>query len=90
MAKPKKRQEEATASVPWVIVVAKAFPTPGVGMPLAQLYARIEGHPRTKVNPHWKDKVRQVLQRYPCFERVEKGVWALKPGSPNGAPKSRR
>lgn len=89
MTKPKKWQGDEPASYPWVVVVATAL-RKGVGIPLSELYAKIERHPRTKVNPHWKDKVRQVLQRYPCFEHVEKGVWALKPGAMNEVLKSRR
>lgn len=41
---------------------------------LADLYRAFAGHPKTAGNPHWRDKLRQVLQRG-SFERVEKGVW---------------
>lgn len=41
---------------------------------LADLYRAFAGHPKTSGNPHWRDKLRQVLQRG-AFERVEKGVW---------------
>jgi hypothetical protein len=91
MAKPKKKQQGETAALEkWVIVVAEAFEKPGVGVPLAQLYARLDGHPRTTVNLHWRDKVRQVLQRYACFEHVEKGVWALKPDFWKHGPRPKR
>ena len=29
---------------------------------LNEIYAALEGHKKTQTNPHWKDKIRQVLQ----------------------------
>ena len=69
----------------WENVIAKAMKDPGVALPLGEIYARVEGHPRTKLNPHWRDKVRQVLQRSPFFEHVRKGVWMLKRPAPQAA-----
>ncbi len=45
---------------------------------LPQLYEKIESHRKAQSNPHWKEKVRQVLQSYPrYFSRIDRGVWAL-------------
>ena len=90
MAKPKKRQEQNVTPIPWGLLVMDAFPKSRVGVPLSQIYARVGEHPRTKTNQHWKAKVRQVLQRWPFFVRVKKGVWVLDPGTPEDAPESKR
>lgn len=44
---------------------------------LTEIYKQIEGHEKCKFNPHWKDKVRQVLQSYSIFQSTERGVWTL-------------
>ncbi len=78
MTKPNQQGTEGTAPLEkWEIVVARAMTIPGVALPLAEIYAKIDGHARTKINPHWRDKVRQVLQRSALFQRVDKGVWML-------------
>lgn len=41
---------------------------------LAELYRAFARHPKTAANRHWRDKLRQVLQRG-TFERVDKGLW---------------
>lgn len=41
---------------------------------LAELYRAFADHPKTAANRHWRDKLRQVLQRGE-FERVDKGLW---------------
>ncbi|MDB4954445.1 MAG: hypothetical protein JWO36_2014 [Myxococcales bacterium] len=82
MAKTKKQERKGkkTDVVPtWESVVAAAFPNPNEETSLTLLYARVDGHPRTKVNPHWKAKIRQVLQKSPLFESKSKGVWMYVP-----------
>lgn len=82
MAKPKKRKSKSKKieAVPtWETIVAEAFPNPNEETSLTRLYARLDGHPRTKVNPHWKAKIRQVLQRSELFEPVGRGVWVYFP-----------
>lgn len=69
----------------WEDVVAKAMKEPGAALPLGEIYARVDGHERTKANPHWRAKIRQVLQRSPLFKHVEKGVWMLKRPAPKTA-----
>jgi hypothetical protein len=41
---------------------------------LADLYRAFAEHPKSRKNQHWRDKLRQVLQRGQ-FERVDKGLW---------------
>jgi hypothetical protein len=41
---------------------------------LGDLYRAFADHPKTRANQHWRDKLRQVLQRGQ-FERVDKGLW---------------
>lgn len=44
---------------------------------LSQIYSEIDGHKKCMSNPHWKEKVRQVLQSYDIFTSNERGYWAL-------------
>ena len=41
---------------------------------LADLYRDFANHPKAKANPHYRDKLRQQLQRGP-FENVGRGLW---------------
>lgn len=43
---------------------------------LESLYSQMEGRPKTKNNPHWKEKIRQVVQNTKYFTRLESGVYA--------------
>lgn len=63
-------------SATWRDVVAAALEDEGA-MTLTEIYKKIEGHKKCKKNPHWKDKVRQVLQSFDIFESQEKGVWKV-------------
>lgn len=46
---------------------------------LADIYTKIEGNKKAKKNPHWKEKVRQVLGQHPSlFHQQTRGVWAAK------------
>lgn len=44
---------------------------------LEDIYRMMDGHKKTKQNPHWQAKVRQTLQMHPCFHSDARGVWAL-------------
>ena len=41
---------------------------------LGDLYRAFVDHPKTRANQHWREKLRQALQKG-AFERVDKGVW---------------
>ena len=43
---------------------------------LSEIYQMIDGHEKAKKNPHWKEKIRQVLQMNPCFRNEALGVWS--------------
>ena len=47
---------------------------------LPEIYERIaNGAPeKLRANPHWKDKIRQVLNQHPqIFHAPQRGEWAL-------------
>lgn len=58
--------------------MAELFSGGGTGYDVCQdIYAEIEGHKKCNLNPHWKDKVRQVLQTYNIFQSPERGFWKM-------------
>lgn len=66
-----------TLSATWRNVIAAVLEDAHREMSLQELYSKIDGHKKCHSNPHWKDKVRQVLQMYPEFENVGIGVWKV-------------
>lgn len=60
----------------WRDVVAAVMEDCGP-LPLDKIYEKIAGHSKAQSNPHWKDKIRQVLQMYDKFKRVDRGVWVI-------------
>lgn len=68
-----------SSSATWRDVVSAAFQRAGhlSSLTLEEIYAEIDGHKKCLANPHWRDKVRQVLQQYQCFVPVKRGVWAM-------------
>lgn len=66
----------AEETVPaWREVVTAAVRELGGTATLADLYARIDGHPKTRANPHWRDKIRQVARAH-C-QRIAAATYAL-------------
>ena len=63
-------------STTWRDVVAAVLEDNG-DLSLSQIYEKIDGHKKCRSNPHWKEKVRQVLQKYADFKPVSRGVWAM-------------
>lgn len=61
----------------WKAVINFALQNLGGEAALSDIYSEVEreASAKTKANPHFKDKVRQVLQRH--FRSVQRGVWAL-------------
>lgn len=49
----------------------------GKAVSLEEIYREIEGHKKCEGNEHWKEKIRQVLQKSGKFRNVEKGIWAI-------------
>lgn len=58
----------------WREALDSFFAGRGEAVSLAELYRAFADHPKTRANQHWRDKLRQVLQRGQ-FERVDKGLW---------------
>lgn len=64
----------ASLSQTWAEALSEFFDRQSGPIHLQDLYRAFIGHPKTRSNKHWQDKLRQVLQRGQ-FERVEKGLW---------------
>jgi len=65
----------------WRGVVTQALEELGGEACLERLYAKVKelAPMLTSSRPHWKPKVRQVVQRTPSIEHVSRGVWRLRP-----------
>lgn len=64
-------------SATWRDVVASVLEDAGT-LKLQEIYLKISGHKKCKSNTHWKEKVRQTLQKYDDFISSERGVWEIK------------
>ena len=64
-------------SATWRDVVASVLEDAGT-LKLQEIYLKISGHKKCKSNTHWKEKVRQTLQKYDDFISSERGVWKIK------------
>lgn len=73
----KKLDVRDSKSATWRDVVFAVMQKLGRKAPLENIYQEVEGHEKAKSNPHWKDKIRQVLQMYPDFVSEQRGVWQL-------------
>lgn len=63
----------------WKDIVAAVMEEKSGPVTLDELYEAVEGHKRTQSNKNWKEKIRQTLQIYKEFERLECGIWRLTP-----------
>lgn len=63
--------------ISWRDVVLAALTRLGGKASLEMLYKEIQGHKKTESNPHWKEKVRQVVQEYKDFISVARGEYSL-------------
>jgi hypothetical protein len=61
----------------WKDVIAAVLENNKKEMTLTEIYGVVEHHKKAKSNHHYKEKVRQVLNSYNIFKRVNKGVYAL-------------
>lgn len=71
---------DSQTSATWKDVVCAVMRNLGGEASLEEIYAAIEGHNKAKANPHWRDKVRQVLQRLQeagLTTNVRRGVWSM-------------
>lgn len=64
----------------WKDVVSSVLRNLGKEADLQTIYSEIEGHRKTNTNPHWKDKVRQVLQQLQksgITVNTSRGMWTI-------------
>lgn len=73
----KKLDVRDSNSATWRDVVFAVLKKLGKAASLASIYSEIDGHAKAAKNPHWRDKVRQVLQMYPDFVSESRGIWSL-------------
>lgn len=63
-------------SATWRDVIAALMEDKG-DMTLTEIYHEMEGHKKCQKNPHWKEKIRQVLRTHDCFVPRQRGVYAM-------------
>lgn len=61
----------------WKSVVIETMQHIGKTAALQEIYELIEGHRKTRQNPNWKAKVRQILNQNKEFTPVARGKWKL-------------
>ena len=74
------REQQARMSGTWRNIVRCTLLSLGGSAPLAAIYEKVADSASEKLaaNPHWRDKVRQVLNSSPTlFSPVRRGEWAL-------------
>lgn len=74
------REQQARLSGTWKNIVRSVLVSLGGKAPLASIYDQIAAGAPDKLvtNPHWKDKIRQVLNQHPeLFCSEQRGEWAL-------------
>lgn len=57
----------------WKDIVREALSELGGQAHLSQINERVEGHPKIKTNPTWRDTIRRVVRQYKMFEPVPPG-----------------
>ena len=64
----------------WKDVVRDALSTLGGEAHLSEINKQVEGHPKTRTNPTWRDTIRRVVRQYKMFEPVppeRSGIYKL-------------
>lgn len=62
----------------WRDVIYDTLESVGGKCNLTELYNAIKDHNKCKTNIHWKEKIRQTLQKYPkYFKNEDRGVWSI-------------
>lgn len=77
--KRQKLDARDSMSISWKDLLASVLEANSKDMTLAEIYGEIENYKKAQANPHWKDKVRQVLQQLQqtgVAKSVSRGVWA--------------
>lgn len=74
---PSQRWPASTHDWTWPEIVRHVLSRAKGTVALAELYARIESHPRTARNRNWQARTREVLESHDEFVRVSRGIWSL-------------
>lgn len=80
MAKKVKLDIRDSESATWKDIVISVLEQLNGTASLEQIYAEVKGFKKTITNPHWKDKIRQVLQELQkkgITKNPSRGMWAL-------------
>lgn len=67
-------------SATWKDVVLSVMRNINTPANLTQIYSEIDGYKKAQANPHWKDKVRQILQQLQSsglVKNISRGIWQL-------------
>lgn len=70
----------AKATLTWKELVKAALSELGGEGHLSEINKIVEGHPKTRTNPTWRDTIRRVVRQYRIFEPVppeRSGVYRL-------------
>ena len=73
---PNRGQVVIAFSVTWLELVLGVFKRTGGELSLSELYVMLSNHPKAKANQHWKEKLRQIVQRED-FVRLAPGLYKL-------------
>lgn len=65
----------ALCDVTWREALSEFLAGHGAPIALADLYQAFADHPKARANPHWREKLRQTLQKG-AGKRIARGQWA--------------
>lgn len=64
----------AVRDMTWREALSEFLASHGEPIALANLYAAFADHPKSRANPHWREKLRQTLQKG-AGRRIARGQW---------------
>lgn len=65
------------SGVTWRDLIRAAVEQLGGQASLQALYQTLDGAQKAANNTHWREQIREVVQKYPEFERVQVGVYSV-------------
>ncbi len=79
---PRRREVDIrdAAGSTWKDVVRTVLQSFGRPVSLFEIYNAVDGHAKTRTNPHWQEKIRQTLQTG-RFSHDARGTWSLAPAA---------
>ncbi len=73
----KKYKNASESKMTWRALIKQTLHECNGKATLKQLYQALKQTPKRETNHHYEAKIRQTLQIYNDFERVEPGTWKL-------------